>query len=531
MKSKIIILSLLLVGLYSCLKDEGVYNYEREIEPTLANGETSLTVYCYGGDTARTVVQFETLGRDSLEEDWTYEWKLWDSVICTEKDLIMLSDDIFEKINITSYPQDGQSVPGIFSMRNVHSGEVYQFSVAFYMRPKYWICSWLILSENGADSKLTYMQSKMDSKTGEVKYEFVDDIYQEVNGATLPGKPVRLFTHNAPNISSSVGATFVVTEGVMMELNNETFMPAAGIEDLFADGVPAGFLAKDLVCVAYYNYMTDQEGRVYKRSFTPNYLGGKYISDPYQIDDKDLRIAFWGDAPDYPMGEFVPAWDEANRRVVVLSNSRTRNLYAVRDELGGEVSLSGMPEGTEALFLLFNEAVWNDVTWEYDGYGFHMIYNDAEENTWLCYFVVGKDVDQKPVCTSLEVYPFPGGNLSANTLFIGTSNYSGPNARIFYTKGNEIRYVDRMFLEDHPYMTFEHEITSMTYAACADYTDYENMVLPYQQIAVGFGNGDFALVDISDYNRPAVIEAAKKNVGGKVVSMAQVGANAHIITN
>ena len=515
MKARLIILSMLLVSLVSCLKDEGVYHYEREIEPTLANGETSLSVYCYGGDTVRTVVEFETLGRDSLAEDWTYEWKLWDSVICREKDLNMLSDSIFEKINITSFPEDGQSVPGIFSMRNVHSGEVYQFSVDFYMRPKYWKGSWLILSENGADSKLTYLQAKMDNLSG-------------INGGTLPGKPVRLLTHEAPNISTSVGATFVVTEGTMMELNNETFMPAAGIEDLFAEGVPAGFQARDLVCVGYYNYMTDQEGRVYKRTFTTNYLGGKYISEPYQIDDKDLRIAYWGEAPDYMMAEYVPAWDEVNRRVVVLSNSRTRNLYAVRDEAGGEISIANMPEGTKVLFMLFDEAIWNDETWMYDGYGYHMIYNDAEGKTWLAHFVLGKDIDEKPVCTSVEVNPFPGGDMDEHTLFIGTSDTWAANARIFYTKGNEIRFADRKALSDRSYMSFDHEITSMIYAGCAD---YENGLSPFQQIAVGFDNGDFVLVDVAEPDRPKVIEAAKGNVGGKVVSIAQVGVNTHIITN
>lgn len=528
MKARLIILSMLLVSLVSCLKDEGVYHYEREIEPTLANGETSLSVYCYGGDTVRTVVEFETLGRDSLEEDWTYEWKLWDSVICTEKDLNMLSDSIFEKINITSFPEDGQSVPGIFSMRNVHSGDVYQFSVDFYMRPKYWKGSWLILSENGADSKLTYLQAKMDNLSGEVEYDWEDDIYQEINGGTLPGKPVRLLTHEAPNISTSVGATFVVTEGTMVELNNETFMPAAGIEDLFAEGVPAGFQARDLVCVGYYNYMTDQEGRVYKRTFTTNYLGGKYISEPYQIDDKDLRIAYWGEAPDYMMAEYVPAWDEANRRVVVLSNSRTRNLYAVRDEAGGKISIANMPEGTKVLFMLFDEAIWNDETWMYDGYGYHMIYNDAEGKTWLAHFVLGKDIDEKPVCTSVEVNPFPGGDMDEHTLFIGTSDTWAANARIFYTKGNEIRFADRKALSDRSYMSFDHEITSMIYAGCAD---YENGLSPFQQIAVGFDNGDFVLVDVTEPDRPKEIEAAKGNVGGKVVSIAQVGVNTHIITN
>lgn len=528
MKARLIILSLLLVSLFSCLKDEGVYNYEREIEPTLANGETSLTVYCYGGDTVRTVVEFETLGRDSLEEDWTYEWKLWDSVLCTEKNLNMPSDSIFEKINITSFPEDGQSVPGIFSIRNVHSGEVYQFSVDFYMRPKYWNGSWVILSENGADSKLTYLEAKKDNLTGEVKYDWEDDIYQKINGTTLTGKPLRLITHNAPNISSSVGATFVITEGTMVELNNETFMAAAGVEDLFAEGVPAGFQAKDLVCLDLYNYMTDQEGRVYKRTFTANYLGGKYISEPYQIDEKDLRISYWGEGPDVMTVNYLPAWDEANRRVVVLSNSQTRNLYAVRDNAGGEISIANMPEGTKVLFMLYDDAIYGEDPFYPSGRGYHMIYNDAEGKTWLCYFALADDYDGKPVCTMVEVNPFPGGNVDENTLFIGTSDIWAPNARIFYTKGNEIRFADRRFLTDRSYKSFDHEITSMIYAG---YADYANGLNPFEQIAIGFDNGDFVLLDITNWDKPQEIEAAKGNVGGKVVSIAQIGVNTHIITN
>ena len=527
MKGKVIIFSLLLVSLFSCLKDNGEYVYERAVEPTLADGETSLTVYCYGGDSARAVVKFETLGRDSLESDWTYEWKVWDSVICTKRDLNMLSDDIFAKIKITSFPEN-QAIPGIFSMRNVHSGEVYQFAVAFYMRPKYWNGQWLILSENGADSKLSYLQSKVDNETGGVTYELTDDIYQKINGEPLKGRPVRLFTHSAPNISTSVGATFVVTEETMVDLNNETFLPAADIDALFLDGAPAGFQAKDLICVDYYNYMTDTEGRVYKRTFTMNYLGGKYINEPYQIDNKDLRVAFWGEGDVYPNAEFLPAWDEANRRVVMLSNSRTKNLYAVIDETPKDIMVSAMPEGTKALFLLFNEAIYNEETWSFDNWSYHIVYNDADGNTWLGEFVVGKNMDGRPVCTSMTAVPFPGGNLDEGTLFIGTSSYSGPNARMFYTKGNEVRYIDRRNQVDRSFMTFDHTVTSLTFAA---YADWMNGVAPYQQIAVGFENGDFKLVDIANPDRPQVIEDATRNVGGRVVSAVQVGVNTHVAVN
>ena len=54
---------------------------------------------------------------------------------------------------------------------------------------------------------------------------------------------------------------------------------------------------------------------------------------------------------------------------------------------------------------------------------------------------------------------------------------------------------------------------------------------PYKQIAVGFENGDFMLLDISNPDRPQIIEGATRNVGGKVVSVAQIGVNTHVIEN
>ena len=141
---------------------------------------------------------------------------------------------------------------------------------------------------------------------------------------------------------------------------------------------------------------------------------------------------------------------------------------------------------------------------------------------------VGKNMDGRPVCTSMTAVPFPGGNLDEGTLFIGTSSYSGPNARMFYTKGNEVRYIDRRNQVDRSFMTFDHAVTSLTFAA---YADWMNGVAPYQQIAVGFENGDFKLVDIANPDRPQVIEDATRNVGGRVVSAVQVGVNTHVAVN
>ena len=53
MKMRIIVFFMLCWGLMSCLKDNGTYIYEKEPVPVLADGASEITVYCYGGDTAR----------------------------------------------------------------------------------------------------------------------------------------------------------------------------------------------------------------------------------------------------------------------------------------------------------------------------------------------------------------------------------------------------------------------------------------------------------------------------------------------
>lgn len=523
MKMRIIVFFMLCWGLMSCLKDNGTYIYEKEPVPVLADGASEITVYCYGGDTARAVVKLEALGQDSAVTAWDYEWKLLDSVLCREKDLVMYSDDIFERINLTSFPKD-KAILGVFSMKNKASGEIYQFTTSFFMRPKYWNGQWLILSENGSNSRLSYFQTKQ--LNDESIYELTKEIFNEINGVELQGKPMKLFTHQAQNISTSVGATLVVTEGTMVELNNETFKIAAEVKDLFLDGMPEGLLVNDLVCIDQHNYMLDSRGNVYKRTFTANYLGGKYINDAFQVDDKKLKVKFFGDGPIYPTADFLPLWDEANRRVLVISNSRTKNIYPVQDDGTKDININDMPEGTDVLYLLFKEAIWNDDTYTYDGYAYNMIYNDAEGKTWLAEFVLGKDINERPVCTRVSVMPFPGGDVSANTLFFGTSSYSGPNGRIFYAKGNEIRFIDRYSYTDKPYISFSGTITAVSFAA---YADWMNGKMPYQQIAVGLENGEFFLVDIANPDRPRKIEETVKNVGGKIVSLAQIGVNTHII--
>lgn len=523
MKSRVILLFVLLGTLMSCLKDNGVYIYEKIQEPTLADGASEITVYCYGGDSTRAIVNFATLGKDSLITDWNYEWKLLDSVICQTKDLAMYSDDIFEKINLTSFPKD-KAISGIYVLKNKATGVVYQFPVLFFMRPKYWNGQWLILSERGDNSRLSYFQTKQ--KNDEVTYELAEDIYKGVNETELQGKPLKLFTHQAKNISTSVGATLVVTERTMVELNNETFRKAAEVKDLFLDGMPEGLLVQDIVCMDLYNYLVDKDGNVYKRTFTPNYLGGKYINEPFQVDEKRLGVKFFGDGPIYPTADFLPLWDEVNRRVLVVSNSRTKNIYPIRDDGTKDIVINNMPEGTKVLYLLFKEAIWNDNTWTYDGFAYNMIYNDAAGRTWLAEFVLGKDIDEKPVCTRVSVIPFPGGNLNADTRFFGTSSYSGPNGRIFYVKNREIRYIDRYNYVDKPYISFSDPITAVAFAA---YADWINGKAPYQQIAVGTENGDFFLVDITNPDRPRKIEETQRNVGGRIVSIAQIGINMHII--
>ena len=97
--------------------------------------------------------------------------------------------------------------------------------------------------------------------------------------------------------------------------------------DEFLDGTPANF---QLVARADYDATENRQlqrswprtdGQLYCRLMSGNYLGGKYLTEPYFVDEKGYKVTkFWN--TNY--NEMIPCYDEKNRRVMIASVEMTQ---------------------------------------------------------------------------------------------------------------------------------------------------------------------------------------------------------------
>lgn len=517
------ILSFLLMT--GCLKDEGNYEYTEVSEPTwlFPFGEQ---IYIYEGDSVfyKAAFRFE---KDSAERlaDLRYEWVLNGVVISEQRDLNMSGDSIIKKLNLPSFPES--FITGTFNVIEKSTGIRYMCERLYNICPRYSNGMWMILSEDGGNARLSYQSKKMKNINGlqQAEYQTGIDFYKQKNGAAIPGTPRRMLWHEAPHISPAVGAVTVVTDQAAYEVNCENFIKSGELKDQFLDGTPSDFKVSDIYYGGIISFVATEDGRLFRRMMSEDWLGGKYISEPYVIDNRGSEVRHFGQgisiqSKSYNTG--FPCYDELNRRMMLINFSNPKGkIYPVTPD-NGEHALEvwNMPEGCEVLRL----SEWGDLmglNWGSDQ-GFVMIFNQ-EGRTYMSQFRLNtSNPNYYARCIANEtdsVKPFPGGNLDQESLFLTTSDeeYMPLRTYIFYTKGNELRYVDRANGTDHPVYNFNAKITAIRYA-----TYYSDWLPNYTEIAIGLANGDFMMLNIADLKNPYVIEKSRVNVGGPVREVAQI---------
>lgn len=176
-----------------------------------------------------------------------------------------------------------------------------------------------------------------------------------------------------------------------------------------------------------------------------------------------------------------------------------------------------MDEGTEVLYIAEMRNV--DLQFYSLPYSlFTIVYNQGG-TTYLSDFVMNRntleclDSDKLwylPNYLLIKPMPFPGGNLDKDSRFITTLFVQMGTAGmvIFYTKGNELRYINKSNQSDNLLLTFDAKITMLRLT-----THNVNV----GQVAIGLENGEFMMVDISSLNDPHVYEESRANLGGRVV--------------
>lgn len=162
---KILILGCIVSYIFtSCFKDTGNYNYEKINAPTWLYNYTSLPIYIttYAGDTAKGVVPFMFDSPDSVEilKNLRYEWRYKGILLSEQKDFYMETDSLIKILNLPFAQTSGGE--GTFAMIDKTTGIKHMVRTWLTVRPRIYQGDWVILSENGANSKVSFLKKKIN---------------------------------------------------------------------------------------------------------------------------------------------------------------------------------------------------------------------------------------------------------------------------------------------------------------------------------------------------------------------------------
>lgn len=548
MKSIRLYIILFLFGLLTgCFEDEGNYSYE-EINPPLwsdnFNTSSPKRMSGYAGD--GEVMKFRgskmfTWETDSAmrAEEVRYEWKIKGVVISEELDFDMPTDEVVKKIGLTRYSNDVGEW-GTFSVIEKKTGITFPARLFVYFYPPFAPDDWFILSENGDKSKVSVISPRTVSENGKntVNYKLKEDVYATINGHDIPGKPKDLVMETSRDVSAG-GACVILTDQVAYEVNVQNMMKVDEVKDQFLDGAPVDFKIAAMREKApsspsfgegSASFIVTEDGRLFTRMRSANYLVGKYLTEPYYIDAKGYEITMLGHST---YGQNIPCYDAKNRRVVMATTWREdvgedmynkTSVYKTRViplKSHVNVPVSGFAEGTEMLYL----SQKNHISWGFTGTSllFTAYYNEpGADGTIIGDF----GFDNRSASfhfNGFERWFRLPVKLDASSVFLVSSNYRSSTYaedakyRDFYSVGNELYFVQRAadwmdtsvrFLKFNA--TIPSKITSLAYA-----------FFDLDQLWIGCEDGTIQAYDIRNINSPVLL--FEKNVGGKVASIKQIG--------
>ena len=548
MKSIRLYIILFLFGLLTgCFEDEGNYSYE-EINPPLwsdnFNTSSPKRMSGYAGD--GEVMKFRgskmfTWETDSAmrAEEVRYEWKIKGVVISEELDFDMPTDEVVKKIGLTRYSNDVGEW-GTFSVIEKKTGITFPARLFVYFYPPFAPDDWFILSENGDKSKVSVISPRTVSENGKntVNYKLKDDVYATINGHDIPGKPKDLVMETSRDVSAG-GACVILTDQVAYEVNVQNMMKVDEVKDQFLDGAPADFKIAAMREKAprsnsfgegSASFIVTEDGRLFTRMRSANYLVGKYLTEPYYIDAKGYEITMLGHST---YGQNIPCYDAKNRRVVMATTWREdvgedmynkTSVYKTRViplKSHVNVPVSGFAEGTEMLYL----SQKNHISWGFTGTSllFTAYYNEpGADGTIIGDF----GFDNRSAAfkyAGLERKLTLPVKLDASSVFLVSSNYRSSEYaedakyRDFYSVGNELYFVQRPDF----YFDFSMRVVKFNATIPSKITSLAYAFFDLDQLWIGCEDGTIQAYDIRNINSPVLL--FEKNVGGKVASIKQIG--------
>ena len=541
MRHILVIASLFLMTLASCLDDTSVYDYTK-LEAPEWNTSTILFEFRTGETAKFDATPYFTWLGDSAQRasEVRYEWTYGDVVFGTEASFEMPTNEFMSAIGMTTI--DNENHYGMFNIIEKESGVTYSMTFLFKVLSTYASGDWLVVSEKGENTKWSYIRrARVDDQ---VVYTLTEDVYLATNGTDIAGKPLGMVRSEGSLNIGTLGTTTIFTTDNVYEINNENFMLVGHMEDAPCQVEARADIFGMTDSYGQHTFVTDADGQMYRRIMSNNSLGGAFETTPLVLDTKGYRINQFG----LLRQQFVnqPCWDDLNRRFVYITtyNSgevagwfdpptvqyKLSKLVAPVPMVGTEEAIAqkcapvwDMPEGTEILAMMYAGqgggnpfAGYNDV-WS-------IIYNDVSGATYLTEFEVTPN-GQVSDGTKLKNIPFPGGNLTKESLFMETGNtweyYYNKMNFLVYSKGNEIRWLDRLNdFQDNAYITLPNAGDKVTYMGWAAWANYGALIVGTEQGMLYIYEATIMNAGAGGTNpllpNPKIL--AEFDLGGKIVS-------------
>jgi hypothetical protein len=532
--------------LASCFSDDGNYEYESLKPPTWLDNfmDSPIQVLVYGGRPVRLDgSRYFNWGKlDSLQrsQEVRYEWRMNGKVYSTELKEEMTTDEFLKRMGLEEMPVKEQS--GDFSIIEKSSGVTFKVKCTLFFKPAIGGGDFVVYSAMGANmpnvGKLTVFRLNYLKEKGKLKENFEFGKYVVDN---VPGTPRSLDVAVAKNVGAAGSLTLITEEGDAMVYNAGNLKKEWDLSSQFADGTPDNFKVsgrKDQedggMNTPALTWVATKDGRLFSRQFGKNYLGGKFISDPYYIDSLGYKITKFGHT-NWGVTN-VPCYDEKNRRVVLATTTNSSDFYKYRSfvvTLHSDQFYSPaekMPEDANVYYLTTmngDEYRDNRNSW------FQAYYTTGGKSMVACFAVDNYARRLTYTMNYMSPYEIPGHLFTNETVFLTASGeqLSGNSSKAYtdlFSEGMDIYAIQRdgnrttfganeITIKKIPLEGITSKITYMVYDVTGYWVGLDH---EYPHLVVGCENGDVLIYYAVPVTHPRLMK--RYNVGGRVCAIKQV---------
>lgn len=532
--------------LASCFSDDGNYEYESLKPPTWLDNfmDSPIQVLVYGGRPVRLDgSRYFNWGKlDSLQrsQEVRYEWRMNGKVYSTELKEEMTTDEFLKRMGLEEMPVKEQS--GDFSIIEKSSGVTFKVKCTLFFKPAIGGGDFVVYSAMGANmpnvGKLTVFRLNYLKEKGKLKENFEFGKYVVDN---VPGTPRSLDVAVAKNVGAAGSLTLITEEGDAMVYNAGNLKKEWDLSSQFADGTPDNFKVsgrKDQedggMNTPALTWVATKDGRLFSRQFGKNYLGGKFISDPYYIDSLGYKITKFGHT-NWGVTN-VPCYDEKNRRVVLATTTNSSDFYKYRSFVVTFHSdqfyspAEKMPEDANVYYLTTmngDEYRDNRNSW------FQAYYTTGGKSMVACFAVDNYARRLTYTMNYMSPYEIPGHLFTNETVFLTASGeqLSGNSSKAYtdlFSEGMDIYAIQRdgnrttfganeITIKKIPLEGITSKITYMVYDVTGYWVGLDH---EYPHLVVGCENGDVLIYYAVPVTHPRLMK--KYNVGGRVCAIKQV---------